>query len=199
MNDTDRSTNSSIGKIIVFSAASGAGKTTLLDHLRSVMPDLVYSISTTTRPPRNHEINGVHYNFVSVEQFEQMIKDEAFAEWAKVHENYYGSPKKFIDEAVVAGSHVVMDIDVYGKKIFDETYPNAMGVFLKPPSLEELENRLRNRRTDSDEVIAVRLANAKKEMAFARSEGKYEYVIVNDSLSRAQEEVVTLVHRIIQE
>lgn len=185
------------GKIIVFSAASGAGKTTLLDHLRSVMPELAYSISVTTRQPRPHEREGVHYFFISVEEFKKRIEAQEFAEWAVVHDNYYGTPKSFIDATINSGRTIIMDIDVYGKKKFDALYPDANGIFIQPPSLQALETRLRNRKTDSEEVIRKRLANAQKEMLFAGEQGKYEYTIVNSDLEKAKREVVRVVKNII--
>ena len=184
------------GEIIVFSAASGAGKTTLLDHLRSVMPALAYSISVTSRQPRPHERDGVHYFFISVEEFKKRIEAQEFAEWAVVHDNYYGTPKSFIDATINSGRTIIMDIDVYGKKKFDALYPDATGIFIQPPSLRELETRLRNRKTDPEEAIRKRLANAQKEMLFASQEGKYEYTIVNSDLEKAKQEVLRVVKQI---
>lgn len=195
--EPDKSLDIQQGRIIIFSAASGAGKTTILDHLRRVMPDLVYSISATTRPPRNHEKDGVHYFFLSEDEFKRKIDGDEFAEWEVVHGNYYGTPKSFIDSTIQSGRHIVMDVDVYGKVKFDKAYPDAIGIFLKPPSLEELEKRLRSRKTDSDEVIALRIENAEKETLFASQNGKYEYTIVNDDLDTAKQKVVALVKEII--
>jgi guanylate kinase len=185
--------NANIGRIFVFSAASGGGKTTILNHLRSIFPDLVYSISVTTRPPRAGEQNGVHYFFVSKEEFEKKIAMHSFAEWAIVHGYFYGTPKSFIDSTIASGKHIVMDIDVFGKIKFDAFYPQAIGILLLPPSLEILESRLRNRKTDDEATIRVRLANAKKEMAFAASHGKYEFTIINDDLEQAKTEAVSII------
>ena len=140
--ETGKSPGIQKGKIIIFSAASGAGKTTILDHLRQIMPDLVYSISATTRPPRDHEQDGIHYFFLSEDDFKKKIDNDEFAEWEIVHDNYYGTPKSFINETINAGRHIVMDVDVYGKVKFDKVYPDAIGIFIKPPSLEELEKRV---------------------------------------------------------
>lgn len=186
------------GKVIVFSAASGAGKTTILDRLREEMPELVYSISATTRPPREGEIDGTHYFFLSVDDFKRKIEEDAFAEWAEVHNNFYGTPKEFIDNTVNSGKTIIMDIDVYGKITFDKAYPKAVGVFILPPSMEILEKRLRGRGTDSDEVIATRLKNAVEENSFSEEKGKYEYKIVNDDLEVAVKETVQLVQKIIE-
>ncbi|MBD3320001.1 MAG: guanylate kinase [Chitinivibrionales bacterium] len=181
------------GKIFVVSAPSGAGKTTLLNHLKDTVPDMVYSISTTTRMPREGEIDGVHYSFISEDEFRRRISRDEFAEWQIVHGNYYGTPKAFVDRIVGSGKHIIMDIDVYGKKKFDTVYPEAVGILILPPSLEVLEKRLRGRKSDSEETIALRLHNAGKEMEFAAAEGKYEYRIFNDDLRVARNELVSIV------
>jgi guanylate kinase len=186
------------GKIFVFSAASGAGKTTLLDYCRSVVPDIVYSISATTRPPRSHEKNGVHYIFMSQKEFKLRMKRNEFAEWAIVHNNYYGTPRQFIDNTIASGKHIIMDIDVFGKKKFDQAYPDAVGVLLLPPSLDLLRQRLERRKTDSREVIDLRIANAEKEMAFAKEHGKYEYTVINDDLEKAKADIVAIVKKEIK-
>ncbi len=190
-------TNPSAGKILVFSAPSGAGKTTLLDNLRIAYPELIYSISATTRKPRPGERHGEHYFFLDREEFEQKIARNEFAEWEEVHGNLYGTPRSFIDQTIDSGKHVVMDIDVKGKLTFDKTYPEAIGILVVPPSTGELERRLRNRKTESEEALRTRIANAAMEMDLARRKGKYEHVIVNDSLDRAKEDTVRLVGTII--
>ena len=176
-------------KLFVMSAASGAGKTTLKDKVIGEFPDIVYSISATTRKPREGEVNGVHYFFKTKEEFEQMIKDDALVEYNLVHGNYYGTPKSFVEDMLKQGKRVLFDIDVFGKVNFDKVYPEATGILILPPSEEELERRLRGRGTDSEEVIRVRLENAKKEMEFAKTKGKYEHVIVNDDLEKAANEL----------
>lgn len=186
------------GKIFVFSAPSGAGKTTILNHLKISVPNLVYSISATTRKPRPGEVDGVHYFFKSVDEFKKMIEQNAFAEWAVVHDNYYGTPRSFIDKTVASGSHIIMDIDVFGKKKFDQIYPESVGILIVPPSMEVLEKRLRGRMSDDDETIRIRLKNALTEIDFARSEGKYEYTVVNDDLEQAKAQVIELVISEIQ-
>ena len=185
------------GKILVFSAPSGAGKSTLLTYLSENVPDLVYSISATTRKPRAGEVDGKHYFFLTAEEFERRIAAGEFAEWEKVHGNYYGTPRAFIESVVSGGRHIIMDIDVFGKKKFDLAYPKAVGIFISPPSMERLAERLRSRGTDGEADIELRLKNAKTEMAFARSEGKYEYEIVNDYLEAAQAELLDLTRKII--
>ena len=171
------------------SAASGAGKTTLKDLVIKDFPDIKYSISATTRKPREGEIDGVHYFFKTKEEFEQMIKDDGLIEYNLVHGNYYGTPKSFVEKTLAEGNRVLFDLDVFGKVNFDKVYPDATGIFIMPPSDEELERRLRGRGTDSEEVIQLRLANAKKEIEFAKTKGKYEYTIVNDDLQKAADEL----------
>ena len=176
------------GKVFVFSAPSGAGKTTLLNYLKSAVPGLVYSISATTRKPRDGEVDGVHYFFLTEEEFKSRIEKNEFAEWALVHGNYYGTPKSFIDKTIAGGLHIIMDIDVFGKKTFDKSYPDAIGILILPPSMELLEKRLRGRGSDEEETVRTRLKNAMTEMNFARDQGKYEFTIINDDLERAKSE-----------
>ena len=176
-------------KLFVMSAASGAGKTTLKDLVIKDFPDIKYSISATTRKPREGEIDGVHYFFKTKEEFEQMIKDDALVEYNLVHGNYYGTPKSFVEKTLAEGNRVLFDIDVFGKINFDKVYPDATGIFIMPPSDEELERRLRGRGTDSEDVIQLRLENAKKEIEFAKTKGKYEYTIINDDLQKAADEL----------
>ena len=176
-------------KLFVMSAASGAGKTTLKDLVIKDFPDIKYSISATTRKPREGEINGVHYFFKTKEEFEQLIKDNGLIEWNEVHGNYYGTPKSFVEKTLAEGNRVLFDLDVFGKINFDKVYPDATGIFIMPPSEEELERRLRGRGTDSEDVIQLRLANAKKEIEFAKTHGKYEYTIINDDLQKAADEL----------
>jgi guanylate kinase len=185
------------GKIFVFSAASGGGKTTLLDYVRSVFPQFVYSISVTTRSPRPGEIHGRHYFFISQEEFKKKIDAHEFAEWASVHGHFYGTPRAFIDDTIASGRHIIMDIDVFGKIKFDANYPQAIGILLLPPSLDVLEKRLRHRNTENEQTIRVRLANARKEMDFARSNGKYEYTVINEDLSKTKAEIISILRNAI--
>lgn len=171
--------------LFVISAPSGAGKTTLKDLVIREFPDMVYSISATTRKPREGEIDGVHYFFKTREEFQRMITENALVEWNEVHGNFYGTPKSFVEKTLSEGKRVLFDLDVFGKVNFDKVYPEAVGILILPPSITVLEERLRHRATDSEEVIELRLANAQKEIAFAKERGKYEYTIVNDDLEKA--------------
>ena len=185
------------GKILVFSAPSGAGKTTLLNYLRLHIPELVYSISATTRSPRRGEEHGEHYFFMSEEEFKKKIDEGGFAEWQMVHGNYYGTPRSFLDETISDGKNVIMDMDVFGKTNFDKVYPNAIGILIVPPGMDVLEKRLRERNSDSEEIIQRRMTNAHIEMNYALCEGKYEHRIVNDDLEKAQQETLELVKNLI--
>lgn len=186
---------SSKGVILVFSAASGAGKSTILDALVERMSNLVYSISATTRKPRGKEKDGVEYYFMTRTSFEKKVEEGGFVEWAEVHGNLYGTPKDKVDALLAEGKTVLMDIDVQGKSLIDKVYPDAKGVYIEAPSMEELEQRLRSRGTDSDEAIAIRLENAVKENEYARFEGKYDYFVVNDKL----EDTIGKVERIVEQ
>lgn len=146
---------------------------------------MVYSISATTRAPREGEVDGTHYFFKSRDEFKRMIENNELVEWNEVHGNFYGTPKSFVEKMLSEGKRVLFDLDVFGKVNFDKVYPEAIGILILPPSLEILEQRLRNRHTDSDEVISLRLHNARKEIEFAKQHGKYEYKIVNDNLDDA--------------
>ncbi len=182
------------GLILVFSAASGAGKSTIISELKKRRSNMVHSISATTRAPRGTEKHGVDYFFYSVDQFKALIEQNEFVEWAQVHGNYYGTPRTFIDQQVAVGNIIVLDIDVQGKAQLDRVYPEAKGIFIEPPTWDVLEKRLRSRKTDSEEAIAVRLENARKEQDFARFEGKYDFFVVNDNL----EEAVNKIDKIIE-
>ena len=174
---------------IVLSAPSGCGKSTLIDMILQEYCDIVYSISCTTREPRGDEEDGLDYHFKTKERFEQLIAEDAFIEYAKVHDNYYGTLKAPIEEVLAEGNSMILDIDVQGAaKVRDyvralpDDDPMKVGyvdIFVNPPSLEELRARLEGRGTDSPEVIERRLANAEGEMARA---GEYMFRVVNDDL-----------------
>jgi guanylate kinase len=178
-----------MAKLLVMSAASGAGKTTLKDMVLGNYPNFRYSISATSRSPRSGEVHGEHYFFHTRKSFEQMIANDELVEYNEVHGNYYGTPRKYLEDTLKAGYDLLLDLDVFGKINFDKVYPAAVGILILPPDLEILEKRLRNRKTDSDEVIQLRLENARKEMEFAKNNGKYEYTIVNDNLEKAAAEL----------
>jgi guanylate kinase len=181
---------------VVLSAASGTGKTTLSHLLLDSDKDLVLSISYTTRKPRGAEEDGVDYHFVDTAEFEAMIGRGAFIEHAVVHGNHYGSSKEWTAAQLAAGRDVVFDIDVQGGRQLKQIFPEAVLVFILPPSMAELEQRLRRRGTDSDEVIARRLAAARAEIS-AGLDG-YDYLVVNERLEQALGDLAAIVraHRI---
>jgi len=169
------------GLLIVVSAPSGCGKGTILGE---ILKDdkFYYSVSATTRSPREGEQNGVNYHFITREDFEERIKNNAMLEYAEYCGNYYGTPKKEIEEMREIGKNVLLEIEVQGAMKVREICPDAVFVFILPPSVNELERRLRKRGTETDEVIAERVSQAKGELAFAE---KYDYVVVNNALEDA--------------
>ena len=172
------------GILFVVSAPSGGGKSTILRALLSSDDTLDYSISVTTRPPRPGEVHGQSYWFVAEEEFKRMIKQDQFYEWARVHNYLYGTRKDLIAENVSKGRDVLLDLDVQGALNVKRLSPDAVTIFLLPPSLAELEKRLRERKLDSEEIIQVRLSNGRKEIEHT---GKYDYVIVNNVLDETVE------------
>jgi guanylate kinase len=173
--------------LLILSAPSGTGKTTLARRLVAAHPGAVFSVSYTTRPPRPHEQQGVDYHFVSEKQFQRMIKDGAFVEWAEVHGNHYGTPRSVIEQAK---GLVVFDIDVQGGQNIKRRHPAAVRVLILPPSLEELERRLRARSTDDEATVRRRLDAAQREIARAAD---YEHRVVNDDLERAYADLEAIV------
>lgn len=185
---------------IVMSAPSGCGKSTLIDMLLQEYPDIVYSISCTTREPRGEEEDGLDYHFLSKERFEELIAENAFIEYANVHGNYYGTLKSPIVEVLAEGNSMIMDIDVQGAaKVRDyvRSLPNTdamkagyVDIFIDPPSMEELRNRLEGRGTDSQTTIEKRLANAEGEIQRA---GEYMFRVTNDDLAIAYKRLCDLI------
>ncbi|MCG3658979.1 guanylate kinase [Aliarcobacter butzleri] len=182
--------NDKKGAILIISGPSGCGKSTLLKEVYKNISDYYFSISTTTREPRVGEVNGVDYFFVSKEEFEEDIKKGNFLEYAKVHDNYYGTSLKPIIKALNEGKLVIFDIDVQGHHLVrKEMNDSVTSVFITTPSLKVLEERLNNRNSDSLEVIEKRVKNAKKEIEFF---DEYDYFIVNDNLESASNELVSI-------
>lgn len=183
------------GHMIVICAPSGTGKSTLLNRLKADIPDLVWSVSCTTRPIRSGEVHGKDYYFIKPQTFEQQIADNEFIEWAKVHSNYYGTSKRFVKEGLEKGWKMLFDLDVQGADAMKNIYGDqAQVIFIEPPSIEELEKRLLARGTDSKEVIAERIKNARKELE--RKE-KYDHLILNDDVDRAYQKLKGIVERIL--
>ncbi|MBE9076457.1 guanylate kinase [Romeria aff. gracilis LEGE 07310] len=176
------------GKLIVFTGPSGVGKGTLLRRLLQLHPVLYLSISATTRQPRPHEIHGQHYYFVSRETFEQMIERSELLEWAEFAGNYYGTPRDPVVEAVEQGRWVILEIELAGARQIRDTFPLAQQIFVLPPSIEELETRIRRRAQDSESAIARRMARARVEIDAA---DEFDFQIVNDDLDQAISQLET--------
>jgi guanylate kinase len=177
-----RKAPSTWGSVIVISAPSGAGKSTLVKRLMAAVPDLAFSVSYTTRPPRPGEKNGREYFFISRQRFEAMVARDKFLEWAEVFGHLYGSAKKQLLAAQKAGQDILLDIDVQGHRQVREQLPDAVSIFVVPPAFRELESRLRHRHSDSPEVIRRRLDTARKEITHWP---EYDYLVVNDDLLAA--------------
>lgn len=178
------------GRLFIVSAPSGAGKSTLCRALLKRFPDLNYSISCTSRPPRGSEREGVDYHFISTDEFERGIDSGRWAEWAEVHGNYYGTAAADLQRRLAGGSDVLLDIDVQGARQIRKRFPDSVTIFIMPPSLAVLAQRLQSRGTDSEAEIQRRLNNAREEMRFRNL---YRHVIVNDRLSEAKSELIQLV------
>ncbi|MDN2664535.1 guanylate kinase [Psychromonas sp. 14N.309.X.WAT.B.A12] len=189
---------SHVGTLYIVSAPSGAGKSSLIQALLSDpsnQPSQV-SISHTTRSPRPGEVNGEHYHFVSEIEFKQLIEENAFFEWAEVFGNYYGTSRVAIEESLAQGIDVMLDIDWQGARQVREVMPNAKGIFILPPSREELELRLNKRGQDSQEIIAKRMQEAQSEMSHYN---EYDYLIVNDDFDTAIQEFSAIVRALRSE
>jgi len=180
----------STGRLFIISAPSGAGKSTICRSLRDRLPDLRYSISTTTRPPRPGEKNGVDYHFTDIATFKAGITADRWAEWAEVHGNYYGTSAVFIARERAAGRDVLLDIDVQGAAQLRRNYPDAVTIFIMPPSAAVLRQRLERRGTDTPDVIEERITNACQEMA---QRSAYQHIIVNDNLEDAVQALVAII------
>lgn len=174
------------GKTFIISGPSGVGKSTVLKALFEERDDLYFSVSATTRAPREGEIDGVHYHFIEPEEFMQWINDDAFLEYAQYVGNFYGTPKKFVDAAMDEGKDVILDIEVQGAMQVYAKRPDTVRIFIAPPTWEELERRLTKRGTDSPEKIQQRLLRAKVEMKTAAD---YEYFVINATVETAVAEL----------
>lgn len=178
------------GSLFVVSAPSGAGKTSLCQRLCETLPGIRHSVSYTTREPRPGEVDGVHYSFVDRSVFTAMAEKGEFLEWAEVHGNCYGTSRRRIEELLQAGVDVVLDIDVQGARQIRQSLQGCLLIFILPPSMETLKERLRGRKSDTEQVIAQRLRNALGEIAEYK---KYEYVIINNLFDEALRDLASIV------
>lgn len=180
------------GNLFVVSGPSGAGKGTLVGRVLERVPDAWVSVSATTRKPRPGEIDGEHYFFLSDEQFDALVAEDGFLEWADVHTAKYGTPLASVREHMAAGDQVILEIDVQGGFQVKEKIPESHLVFIDVPSREELLRRLRGRGTETEDVIAARMRVAELELS---QKERYDYTVVNDDLDRATDELVALIER----
>lgn len=179
------------GILLVLAAPSGAGKTTLAHRLLREIPDAFFSVSYTTRPPRGAEQDGVDYRFVDTRTFQEKIDRGQLVEWAQVHDHFYGSPLSAVEQAFSQGGLALFDIDVQGGMSLKAQFPETVLVFVLPPSMQELERRLRERGTDSDDTIRKRLLAARSEIE--RGVVSFDYLVVNDQLENALQKLKAVV------
>lgn len=180
------------GTLFIVSAPSGAGKSSLIKALLDANPssDMKVSVSHTTRAARPGEIDGIHYHYIPVAEFKQQIENNDFFEWAEVFGNYYGTSRVMIEKTLEQGVDIFLDIDWQGARQIKQQMPDARGIFIMPPSREELERRLNSRGQDSDEIIAKRMAEAQSEMSHYH---EYDYLIINDDFATALEDLHAIV------
>ena len=178
------------GGLFIISAPSGAGKGTVIQTLLELRPELVFSVSATTRAPREGEVDGVSYSFVTHERFKQMISDDEFLEYAEYVGEFYGTPKSPVFANMENGKDVLLDIEVQGAKQVLGKVPEAVTIFIVPPDMDELERRLRGRGTDSEEKLIARMARARQEML---EMDFYDNIVINDVVSRAAGELLAII------
>ena len=182
--------NSKIGQLFVISAPSGAGKSSLIQKIINNFENIELSISATTRSPREGEVDGKHYFFVTENEFNSMKEEDAFIEYALVHNYQYGTLRKYIDEKLSKGINIICDIDVQGFKLIQRDAIDHTSIFIIPPSIEELEKRLLKRGLDSENVIGTRLKNAKEELKYAED---FNFRVLNDNFDQAYKEIVNII------
>lgn len=178
------------GLLIVISGPSGVGKGTIIKQIFKEQPSLTYSVSVTSRYPREGEVDGVNYFFVRPEKFLEMVENNEFLEWAKVYSNYYGTPRKFVEQALEQGKNVVLEIDIQGSLQVQKSFPEAVFIFILPPSLAELESRIRGRGTDEEAQILERLGLVQDELKYLPY---YDYGVVNDQLKLAVDKIKAII------
>src|SRR5690554_4706619 len=178
------------GLLIVLSGPSGVGKGTVCTSLRKCNPDIVYSVSATTRSPREGEREGINYFYKSQDQFRQMIEHDELLEWAEYVGNYYGTPRSFVNETIHNGNDIILEIEVKGALQVKERFPQGVFIFLLPPSLEELKSRITNRGTESEDSIRNRMDVAVEELKLLE---QYDYAVVNDKISSACDRIQAII------
>ena len=191
-NNYRKGSNMQRGILFVLSGPSGVGKGTVLDKLMEDYSNINYSVSATTRKPREDEVDGLDYFFISKEKFDQMKKEDKFLETAKVHGNYYGTPKGYVDDCLNRGEDIILEIDIQGAKQIKEKFSEAVYIFLLPPNYEELKNRLEKRDSETKESLQTRLKNASEELSEMEN---YDYRIVNDKIQDTVKEVKKVIKK----
>ena len=182
------------GAIIAISAPSGTGKTTILRRILSDFPEIVFSVSATTRKRRKNEVEGVDYYFISEEEFKKKIQNNEFVEWELFYDYYYGTFRDFIENCTNNGKSVILEVDVHGAVEIKRIYPDAILIYIAPPSLEELRIRLKKRQTENEEDLMKRIERAKMELSH---KDKFDYFIINNDLNTAYNEIKNLIGKII--
>lgn len=187
------------GKLVVISGPSGAGKTSICNELLRKLPNARWSVSVTTRPPRPGEKDGEAYRFVSKDEFQRMLEAGELLEHAEYLGNYYGTPRKPVEQAIERGEIVIMEIDVQGGAQVAKKVPDSIRIFILPPTMETLQARLSGRRTESEEIQRRRIEQADGEIAFARNSGCYQYFITNDILEDSVNQILEIIRKETQE
>lgn len=180
------------GTLVLYTGSSGVGKGTLMERLLAADKSIRLSVSNTTREPREGEIDGVHYNFVTKQEFVDLINEDGYLEYAEYCGNYYGTPKKQVDDLLDEGYNVFLEIEVQGGLQIMKKYPDILSIFILPPSMDSLERRLRRRGTEDEETIQKRLKAAEEEMKY---KDKYKYNVVNGDLDVAVSEILDILHK----
>ena len=178
-----------MNKVIVVSAPSGAGKTTIVRNVLEKIPEIVFSISATTRTRRDFEVNGVDYFFLNEDEFKKKIEADEFVEWETFYGYYYGTLKSFVNSEIENGNSVLLEVDVKGAMKIKDVYPDAVSIFILPPSIGELKNRLINRKTETEEDLLKRFDRAKMEIEYQKH---FKYKVINDDLESAKEKVFNI-------
>lgn len=185
------------GNLIAVSAPSGSGKTTIVKEVLKEFPQLVFSVSATTRKRREGETDGKDYFFLSSEEFREKIENDEFVEWEQVYDGcYYGTFRSFLDDNLAAGRQVLMDVDVKGALSINRIYPDAILIYIVPPDIDELVNRLKKRKTEDEESLKKRIERAKMELSLKEH---FDYTVLNDNLEHAVTEIKSLIKKIIKE
>ena len=178
------------GRLVIISGPSGSGKDTILKKAFEFLPNIKFSISSITRPMREGEVEGEKYNFISKEKFEDMIKNDMLLEYNNYVGNYYGTPRDYVEKLLNSGKNVFLEIEIDGARQVVEKIPEAITIYLMPPSIEELERRIRGRRSEPEEVVKERMDKAKREI---KCYTEYKYVVYNDALEKATDEIANII------